>query len=78
MRKVIEIKERLLLIINKTMKSLYHFKNQIFILICCILIANFFKGFLGYGLEFDKIFRTNNIIPLLNPDAYQYNQAIFN
>ena len=64
--------------INKVWKKLYSSKNLLFILVCCILIVTFFMGYLDYGLHFDKVNRLNNIIPLINPEAYPINQSIFN
>ena len=52
-------------------------EKQLFVLICCILIAVFFRGYMDYGLHFDKANRLNNIIPLINPKAYPVNQSIF-
>lgn len=35
-----------------------------------------FEGSLGDGMEFDEVFRVNNIVPVINPAAEPYNQAI--
>ena len=52
-------------------------ESRLFVLVCCVIIAIFFKGYMNYGLHFDKVNRLNNIIPLINPKAYPVNQSIF-
>ena len=42
------------------------------------LISLFFSRSFTYGLQFDNVFRINNILPLLNQDAIKYNQSISN
>lgn len=64
--------------LNKTWEKLYSYKNLLFILVCCIIIVTFFMGYLDYGLHFDKVNRLNNIISIINPNAYPINQTIFN
>lgn len=37
-----------------------------------------FRGYFGQGIQFDEVYRINNIIPLLNPAAEAYNQSVYN
>jgi hypothetical protein len=52
-------------------------KSTLVILILFAIIGFLFRGSLDYGLQFDEVFRINNLIPLFNPEAYPYNQSIF-
>ncbi len=52
-------------------------KYIIAIIIITLYVMYLFRGSLYYGLEFDEVFRANNIIPLINHNATPYNQSIF-
>lgn len=48
-------------------------------MIFLILFSLFlFRGHYNHGIEFDEVYRTNNIIPLINDNAEPYNQSILN
>jgi hypothetical protein len=42
------------------------------------VISYLFRGSFGYGMEFDEVYRLNNLIPLFNKAAYPAHQSIFN
>ncbi|WP_366923778.1 hypothetical protein MFMK1_000691 [Metallumcola ferriviriculae] len=42
-----------------------------------VIVIYFFRGFLTYGMEFDEVFRANNLLPFINENAHEWNQSIF-
>ena len=36
-----------------------------------------FRGNTNYGMEYDEVYRLNNLFPMLNNDVYPYNQSIY-
>lgn len=51
---------------------------DISIIILIITIALIlFRGWIGYGMEFDEVYRASNVYSIFNPDAFKWSQEIY-
>ncbi len=73
-----KIKHSIQSTLNRTSKLLANNEEQLFLIVLAVIVAVFFRGYMDYGLHFDKVNRLNTIIHLINPKAYPDNQSIFN
>ncbi len=65
---------------SNILKKIQLNKDYLLLIVCSAIIAILFNGYFDYGLYFDKVYRVNNIIQLINPKAYPIHQSkcIFN